>query len=49
LDFLFEEAGELVALRIETGARDGISPGLSVDALAPALGRPVRELLDRIW
>ena len=48
LDILFEEPGGLVVVRIETGAADapGIaSPGLRPDALARALGRPVREVL----
>ncbi len=45
LDILFEEPGGLVVLRVETDARDAVSPGLPPDALAAALGRPVLEML----
>jgi hypothetical protein len=45
LDILFEEPGGLVVLRVETDARDAVSPGLPPEALAAALGRPVQELL----
>jgi hypothetical protein len=45
LDILFEEPGGLVVLRVETDARDAVSPGLPPEALAAALGRPVLEML----
>jgi len=45
LDLLFEEPGGLVVVRIEAGAAEGASTGLRPDALARALGRPVREVL----
>jgi ATP-dependent helicase/nuclease subunit A len=45
LDLLFEESGELVAVRVETGTAAGASARLGADALSRALGRPVRELL----
>jgi ATP-dependent exoDNAse (exonuclease V) beta subunit len=44
LDILFEEPGGLVAVRLGDGATDA-APGLPPDALARALGRPVREVL----
>ena len=44
LDIVFEESGELVVVRVGTAA-DGVSPGLPAEALAPALGRPVREVV----
>src|SRR5262249_61543555 len=43
LDVLFEEQGGLVVVRTADAA-DG-SPGPPVEALAAALGRPVREVL----
>ena len=45
LDLVFEEPGGLVVVRVDAGAGDAASPGLPPDALAPALGRPVREAL----
>ncbi len=45
LDLLFEEPGGLVVVRVEAGAADAASTGLEPDALARALGRPVREVL----
>jgi hypothetical protein len=44
LDILFEESEGLVAVRVEDGAVE-TAPGLRDDALARALGRPVREVL----
>ena len=45
LDLLFEEPGGLVVVRVEAGVADAASPGFQPDALARALGRPVREVL----
>jgi hypothetical protein len=44
LDMLFEEQGGLVAVRVPTPGA-GVSPGLSSEALAAGLGRPIREVL----
>jgi hypothetical protein len=48
LDIVFEEPEGLVVVRARTAA-DAVAPGLPAAALARALGRPVRELVDRIW
>jgi hypothetical protein len=45
LDLVWEEQGELVVVRVDTGSTDRIAPGLPPAALASALGQPVRELL----
>jgi ATP-dependent helicase/nuclease subunit A len=45
LDIVFEEPRGLVVVRVLTGVTDWTSPGLPPEALAPALGRPVREVL----
>jgi hypothetical protein len=45
LAFLFEEAGGLVAVRIEAGEASAPAPALGLEALGRALGRPVREVV----
>jgi hypothetical protein len=45
VDLVWEEAGALVVARVATGPAGGDPPHLPPDALAAALGRPVRELL----
>jgi ATP-dependent helicase/nuclease subunit A len=44
LDIVFEESGGLVVVRVGPAA-DGASPERSPETFAPALGRPVREVL----
>jgi hypothetical protein len=47
LDLLFEEAGELVAVRVGAGSPDGARrAGLDAAALTRLLGGPVREVVD---
>jgi hypothetical protein len=45
LDVVFEEPGGLIVVRVESGAADGVSHGLSLDALTRAFARPVREVV----
>jgi hypothetical protein len=44
LDLVFEEPAGLIVVRVGAAA-DDVAPGLPAAALAPALGRPVREVL----
>jgi hypothetical protein len=41
---VFEEPAGLIVVRVGAAA-DDVAPGLPAAALAPALGRPVREVL----